>query len=63
MASKPSKNVKKSSHGKGTVSNSVRDYSNEPFFVKKTKEAKITMERVIKNGGLPKELLDRMKTK
>lgn len=31
---------------KGRVSNNVKDYSNEPFFIKKTEAAKKRLERV-----------------
>ena len=35
--------------GKGIVSNEVRSYANDPFFVKKAEEARETIRRV----GLP----------
>jgi len=35
--------------GKGIVSDEVRSYANDPFFVKKAEEAKETIRRV----GLP----------
>lgn len=35
--------------GKGITSNAVKSYANEPFFVKKAKEAAETLKRV----GLP----------
>lgn len=45
--------VKKIGHeklqGKGTVSDKVRSYANDPFFIKKAEEAKETLKRV----GLP----------
>ena len=38
---------------KGVISNKVKDYGNEPFFVKKAKQAKDFLEK----HGFPKELL------
>ena len=37
----------------GTISKSVGDYGNDPFFVKKTQEAKALLDKV----GLPPEKL------
>jgi hypothetical protein len=37
----------------GTVSPNVKDYSNEPFFIKKAEDSK----KVIAKYGLPKEFL------
>jgi hypothetical protein len=54
---KESPNNKKSAyHNKwatGTISKDVKDYSNDPYFVKKAQEAKEFLEKV----GLPEELL------
>jgi hypothetical protein len=36
-----------------TVSDKVKDYGNDPFFIKKAKESKAFLER----HGFPKELL------
>ncbi len=43
---------KSTSKGKITLSNKVKDYSNDPFVVKKAKAA----ETFLKTHGLPKEL-------
>lgn len=37
--------------GKGIVSSAVKDYSNDPFFVKKAEAAKAVIEKI----GLPKK--------
>jgi hypothetical protein len=37
-------------HGNAVVSSKVKSYANEPYFVKKTEEAKATIGKV----GLPK---------
>jgi len=37
--------------GKGIVSDEVRSYANDPFFVKKAEQANVTLKRV----GLPGE--------
>ncbi len=38
---------------KAKVSNKVKDYGNDPFFVKKAKESKAFLEK----NGFPKQLL------
>lgn len=42
---------------RGTVNENMRDYSKEPFFIKKEEHAQKTLDRLI----LPKELLDKIK--
>jgi len=51
-ASKKQTNKKLS---KGTVSDKVRDYSNDPFFVKKGNAS----EAFLNKHGFPKELLEK----
>jgi hypothetical protein len=41
----------------GTVNENMRDYSNEPAFIRKSEEARKTLEKLV----LPKELLDKIK--
>ncbi len=53
-----SKAAKKQINGersKATVSEKVRDYSNDPYVVKKAKESKAFLDQ----HGFPKELLDK----
>ena len=40
----------------GTVDENMRDYSKEPFFIKKDEQAQITLDSLI----WPKELLDKI---
>ncbi len=51
MLSEPKKTTRKKSKVK--VSNKVKDYGNDPFFVKKAKESKEFLEK----HGFPKERL------
>jgi hypothetical protein len=44
---------------KTIVSNKVKDYGNDPFFVKKAEESKVFLEK----HGFPKELLNKRKGK
>jgi hypothetical protein len=53
MSSNIKKNDKKTSSGKVVVSRDVRDYSKEPFFVKKAEAAK----KIIDQYGLPKNFI------
>jgi len=39
------------------VLNSVRDYGNDPYFVKKANKSKVFLEK----NGFPKEILDKRK--
>jgi hypothetical protein len=50
---KKDKNVKKL--GNAIISDKVRDYGNDPFFVKKAEESKKFLEK----HGFPKELLEK----
>jgi hypothetical protein len=49
MATKVKRTSKKSDEPRDRMVNNLKDYSNDPFFVKKTKEA----EELIKKIGLP----------
>jgi hypothetical protein len=40
---------------KGTVSNDVRDYSKDPFFIKKAEEAKKKVDKI----GFPKAFIEK----
>jgi hypothetical protein len=41
--------------GNTTISDKIKDYGNEPFFIKKAKESKEFLEK----HGFPKELLEK----
>jgi hypothetical protein len=47
------KKVKKIKPYKGTISSSVKDYSKDPFVIRKNEQAQKTIEKY----GLPKELI------
>ncbi|MDF2188908.1 hypothetical protein [Paraflavitalea sp. CAU 1676] len=52
----PSKNkIKEKKIGNAIISDKVRDYGNDPYFVKKTRESK----EFLKKHGFPKELLEK----
>ena len=53
MVSGSKKNEKKTEKGKVVVSHDVKDYSKEPFFIKKAEASK----KVIEKYGLPKQLV------
>jgi hypothetical protein len=45
--------IKKTTKAKAIANRKVKDYGNDPFFVKKAKESKAFLEK----HGFPKELL------
>ena len=51
-----SKNNKQKTSNPGKYSSKVRDYSNDPTVIKRTKEA----NRIIKEYGITKELLEKI---
>ena len=53
MFSNFKKNNKKTTTSKGIVSDKVKDYGDEPFFVQKAEASK----KVIEKYGLPKQLV------